>query len=181
MKSISNRMKRRVKLFGEKAMWMWFCVFQWILECMECGEDWMWSNVSVNVESLYSTLEIIQQGKKEGRKDVLVRNYPLRCKNPATHWELIQWSRCWFAWWNRNCWIGWRWLVVCLDYGDSTGSREWSHLIGWMVGKWNDGGKVWIWMSEEIGFDVAWFRCNFYCLSFNSLFLDKSDFVHFAW
>ena len=56
-----------------------------ILECMECEENWKCNNVSVNVESLYSTLEIIQQGKKEGRKDVLVRNYPLRCKNPATH------------------------------------------------------------------------------------------------
>ena len=33
---------------------------------MEWEEDRKWNNVSVNVESLYSTLEIIQQGKKEG-------------------------------------------------------------------------------------------------------------------
>ena len=32
---------------------------------MECGEDLEWNNVSVNVESLYSTLEVIQQGRKE--------------------------------------------------------------------------------------------------------------------
>ena len=37
-----------------------------ILECMECEENWKCNNVSVNVESLYSTLEIIQQGKKVG-------------------------------------------------------------------------------------------------------------------
>ena len=42
--------------------------FHLILECMECGGDWKLNNVSVNVESLYSILEIIQQGKKEGRK-----------------------------------------------------------------------------------------------------------------
>ena len=35
-----------------------------IQECMECGEDWKWNNVSVNVESLYSTLEIIQQRRR---------------------------------------------------------------------------------------------------------------------
>ena len=33
---------------------------------MACEEDWMWNNVSVNVESLYSTLEVIQQGRNEG-------------------------------------------------------------------------------------------------------------------
>ena len=33
---------------------------------MECEDDRKWNNVSVNVESLYSTLEIIQQGKKVG-------------------------------------------------------------------------------------------------------------------
>ena len=162
MKSISSRMKRRVNLFGINTMWMWLSVFHLILECMECEENRKCNNVSVNVESLYSTLEIIQQGRKEGRKDVLVRNYPSRCKNSTTYWELTQWSGFRFAWWNRNCWIGWRWLVVCLDFGDSTGSREWSHPIGRMVGKWNDGGKGMIWMSEEIGFDVAWFRCDFH-------------------
>ena len=33
---------------------------------MEWEEDWKWNNVSVNVESLYSTLEIVQQTRKEG-------------------------------------------------------------------------------------------------------------------
>ena len=42
--------------------------FHLILECMECGGDWKLNNVSVNVESLYSTPEIIQQRRKEGRK-----------------------------------------------------------------------------------------------------------------
>ena len=66
MKSISSRMNRRVELFGEKTMWMWLSVFHLILECLEYGEDWKWNNVSVNVESLYSTLEFVQQGRKEG-------------------------------------------------------------------------------------------------------------------
>ena len=45
---------------------MRFSVFHLILECMEWEDDRKCNNVSVNVESLYSTLEIIQQGKKEG-------------------------------------------------------------------------------------------------------------------
>ena len=152
-----------------------------VFKCVECEENWKCNNVSVNVESLYSTLEIVQQGRKEGRKDVLVRNYPSRCKNPATHWELIQWSGFRFAWWNRNCWIGWRWLVVCLDFGDSTGSSERPYLINEIGREVEWWWKEVDWMSEEIGFDVAWFRCDFHRYSFNSLFLDKSDFVHFAW
>ena len=69
MKSISSRMKRRVNLFGINTMWMWLSVFHMILECMECEENRKCNNVSVNVEFLYSTLEIVQQGKKEGRKE----------------------------------------------------------------------------------------------------------------
>ena len=137
----------------------------------------------MNVESLYSTLEIIQQGKKVGSVWLFllfVRNYPSRCKNPATHWLLIQWSGYWFAWWNRNCWIGWRWLVVCLDYGDSTGNREWPHLNGWMVGSW---------MMMERGGLNEWgnrIRCGLISLWLVLMIvqftvLDESDFVHFAW
>ena len=136
-------------------IWFWSV---WNGKRIGSGIMWVWMlNPCIPHWKSYN-----KEGRKEGWKDVLVRNYPSRCKNPETHWELIQWSGCWFARWNRNCWIGWKWLVVCLDFGDSTGSREWSHPIGWMVGKWNDDGKGWIWMSEEIGFGVAWFRCNFH-------------------
>ena len=184
MDSISSRIKSRVELFGEKTMWMWFSVFHLILECMECGEDWKWNNVSVNVESLYSTLEIIQQGRKEvfGCFCCLFTwNYPSRCKNSTTHWELIQWSGFRFAWWNRNCWIGWRWLVVCLDFGDSTGNMERSHLIGEI-----DGEVEWWWKGVDLNEWVDRIRCSLISLWHPLMIvqftvLDESDFIHFAW
>ena len=65
--------------------------FHLILECMECGEDWKLNSVGENVESLYSTLEIIQQGKKKGMKEVFVCfllfawHNPSRFNSSATH------------------------------------------------------------------------------------------------
>ena len=142
MKRISSRIKRREELFGDKPMWMWLSVFHlsykvWNVERIWSGTMWVWMlNPCIPHWKLYN---------KEGRKCLFllfVMNYPSKFNCSMTHWLLIQWSGCWFAWWNRNCRVGWIWLVICFDYGDSTGSREWSHLIGWMVENWNDGGKV---------------------------------------
>ena len=114
-----------VKRIGSGIMWVWMldpCILHW------------------------------KSYNKEGRNEVFgcfcclfTWNYPSRCKSSTIHWFLIQWSGCWFAWWNGNSWIKWRWLIVCLDYGDSTGSREWSHLIGEI-----DGEVEWWWKGVDL-------------------------------
>ena len=106
MKSISRWWREKWNCLERKQcecdfvffIWFWSA---WNVKRIGCRIMWVWTlNYYIPHWKSYN---------KEGRKCLFllfVRNYPSRCKSSATHWKLIQWGGCWFAWWNGNCWVG---------------------------------------------------------------------------
>ena len=155
-----------MELFGEKTMWMWLSVFHliykvWDVERIGSGTMWVWMmNPCIPHWKSYN-----KEKMKEGSVCFCCLLWIFH-RDAKARWH----TDYWFNEADAGLQGGMEtagldeddWLLVWI-FGDSTGSREWSHLNGWMVENWNDGGKVDGLSEWGDRFDVAWFRCDFHC------------------